>query len=81
MDAAKIAFRMSRYREAKGLIDTFFATTPTASRLGSWASGWPMPVAATTPCSRSTSAMSRGCAELGVPPSDEVRRLVTQLRR
>ncbi len=81
IDAARLAFRLSRYREGRQLVETVLRESP--HREQAWqlaislahASGSDDAVLALY--QRYVSAM-RG---LGVAPSAEVRRLVTQLRR
>jgi DNA-binding SARP family transcriptional activator len=81
LDAAKLAFRLSRYREARQLVDDVLKDSP--YREQAWqlaislahASGSDDAVLALY--QRYTATMR----EFGVAPSAEVRRLVTQLRR
>jgi DNA-binding SARP family transcriptional activator len=81
VDAAKLAFRLSRYREARQLVDDVLRVSP--YREQAWqvaislahASGSDDAVLALY--QRYTATMR----EFGVAPSAEVRRLVTHLRR
>ncbi|MGV9349264.1 BTAD domain-containing putative transcriptional regulator [Streptomyces spiralis] len=81
IEAARLAFRLSRYREARQLVEDVLKTSP--YREQAWqlaislahASGSDDAVLALY--QRYTAAMR----EVGVAPSAEVRRLVTQLRR
>ncbi|MFF3559600.1 BTAD domain-containing putative transcriptional regulator [Streptomyces sp. NPDC002574] len=81
VDAATLAYRMNRLREAKGLVDCVLRDDPyreqawqLAIRLG-YASG--SDDAVLSVYQRYVARMR----ELGVAPSEEVRRLVTQLRQ
>ncbi|MET8537607.1 BTAD domain-containing putative transcriptional regulator [Streptomyces sp. NPDC005065] len=81
VDAAKLAYRLNRLREAKGLVDYVLRDDPYREQAWQlaiqfeYASGSDDAVLALY--KRYVARMK----ELGVAPSDEVRRLVTQLRR
>ena len=81
VDAAKLAFRMNRYREAKGLIDQVLRDDPYREQ------AWQLAIRLAHASGSDDAVLSlyqryvARMRELGVPPSDEVRRLVTQLRR
>lgn len=81
VDAAKIAFRLSRYREAKGLVDNVLRDDPYREQ------GWQLAIRLAHASGSDDAVLAlyqryvARMRELGVPPSDEVRRLVTRLRR
>jgi DNA-binding SARP family transcriptional activator len=80
-DAAKLAFMLSRYREARQYVEDVLKTSPYSEQ------GWQLAIslahasgsddAVLSLYQRYTSTMR----EFGVPPSAEVHRLVTRLRR
>jgi len=81
VDAAKLAFRMNRYREAKGLVDHVLRDDPYREQ------AWQLAIKLAHASGSDDAVLAlyqryvARMRELGVPPSDEVRRLVTQLRR
>ncbi|MEU4097857.1 BTAD domain-containing putative transcriptional regulator [Streptomyces sp. NPDC026673] len=81
VDAAKLAYRMNRYRQARGLVDYVLREDPYREQ------AWRLAIqlAHASGSDDAVLALYQRYAvrmrELGVPPSDEVRRLVTQLRR
>jgi len=81
VDAAKLAFRMNRYREAKGLVDYVLREDPYREQ------AWHLTIKLAHASGSDDAVLAlyqryvARMRELGVPPSDEVRRLVTQLRR
>ncbi|WP_344114054.1 BTAD domain-containing putative transcriptional regulator [Nocardioides humi] len=81
VDAATIAYQLSRYREAKGWIDEVLQEDPYREQ------AWQLAIrlAQGTGSDDAVLALYQRYAarmrELGVPPSDDVRRLVTQFRR
>lgn len=81
VDAARLAYRMNRYREAKGLVDRVLREDPYREQ------AWQLAIrlAHASGSDDAVLALYQRYAvrmrELGVPPSDEVRRLVIQLRR
>jgi DNA-binding SARP family transcriptional activator len=81
IDAAKLAFRLCRYREARQLVDDVLKTSPHREQ------AWQLAISlahasgsddAVLPLYQRYAATMR---EFGVAPSAEVRRLVTHLRR
>ncbi|MET8325758.1 BTAD domain-containing putative transcriptional regulator [Streptomyces sp. NPDC005181] len=81
VDAAKLAYRMNRYREAKGLVDYVLREDPYREQ------AWRLAIMLAHASGSDDAVLAlyqryvARMRELGVPPSDEVRRLVTQLRR
>ncbi|MFG2475531.1 BTAD domain-containing putative transcriptional regulator [Streptomyces fagopyri] len=81
VDAAQLACRMNRYREAKGLIDHVLREDPYREQ------AWRLAIKLAHASGSDDAVLAlyqryvARMRELGVPPSDEVRRLVMQLRR
>ncbi|MFJ4467212.1 BTAD domain-containing putative transcriptional regulator [Streptomyces sp. NPDC089424] len=81
VDAAKLAYRMNRYREAKGLADRVLRDDPYREQ------AWQLAIRLAHASGTDDAVLAlyqryvARMRELGVPPSDEVRRLVMQLRR
>ena len=81
IDAAKIAYRMNRYREAKALVDQVLREDPYREQ------AWQLAIRLAHASGSDDAVLAlyqryvARMRELGVPPSEEVRRLVTQLRR
>ncbi|MFD7445113.1 BTAD domain-containing putative transcriptional regulator [Streptomyces sp. NPDC059909] len=81
VDAAKLAYRMNRYREAKGLVDSVLREDPYREQ------AWQLAIRLAHASGSDDGVLAlyqqyvARMRELGVPPSDEVRRLVMQLRR
>ncbi|MFF3462379.1 BTAD domain-containing putative transcriptional regulator [Streptomyces sp. NPDC001984] len=81
VDAARLAYRMNRYREAKGLVDRVLREDPYREQ------AWQLAIRLAHASGSDDAVLALyqryvvRMRELGVPPSDEVRRLVTQLRR
>ncbi|WP_240634173.1 MULTISPECIES: BTAD domain-containing putative transcriptional regulator [Streptomyces] len=81
VDAAKLAYRMNRYREAKGLVDRVLREDPYREQ------AWQLAIRLAHASGSDDAVLAlyqryvARMRELGVPPSDEVRRLVMQLRR
>ncbi|GAA1587043.1 hypothetical protein GCM10009789_45730 [Kribbella sancticallisti] len=81
VDAAKLAYRMNRYREAKDLVDHVLREDPYREQ------AWQLAIKLAHASGSDDAVLAlyqryvARMRELGVPPSDEVRRLVTQLRR
>ncbi|MGW3870658.1 BTAD domain-containing putative transcriptional regulator [Streptomyces sp. NPDC005055] len=81
VDGAKLAYRMNRYRQAKGLVDYVLREDPYREQ------AWRLAIqlAHASGSDDAVLALYQGYVvrmrELGVPPSVEVRRLVTQLRQ
>ncbi|MFD5571708.1 BTAD domain-containing putative transcriptional regulator [Streptomyces cadmiisoli] len=81
IDAAKLAYRMNRYREAKGLVDIVLREDPYREQ------AWQLAIRLAHASGSDDGVLAlyqryiARMRDLGVPPSDEVRRLVMQLRR
>jgi DNA-binding SARP family transcriptional activator len=81
IDAAKMAYRLNRYREAKALVDEVLREDPYREQ------GWQVAIRIAHASGSDDAVLAHyqryvgRMRELGVAPSDEVRRLVTQLRR
>ncbi|MGW1544104.1 BTAD domain-containing putative transcriptional regulator [Streptomyces sp. NPDC002309] len=81
VDAAKLAFRMNRYGEAKRLVDRVLREDPYREQ------AWQLAISLAHASGSDDAVLAlyqryvARMRELGVPPSDEVRRLVAQLRR
>ncbi|WP_240634083.1 BTAD domain-containing putative transcriptional regulator [Streptomyces dengpaensis] len=81
VDAAKLAYRMNRYREAKGLVDSVLREDPYREQ------AWRLAITLAHASGSDDAVLAlyqryvMRMGELGVPPADEVRRLLTQLRR
>jgi DNA-binding SARP family transcriptional activator len=81
VDAAKLAYRMNRYREARGQVECVLREDPYREQ------AWQLAIklAHASGSDDAVLALYRRYVgrmrELGVPPSEELRRLVTQLRR
>jgi DNA-binding SARP family transcriptional activator len=79
--AANLAYRMNRYREAKGLVDRVLREDPYREQ------AWQLAIRLAHASGSDDVVLAlyqryvARMRELGVPPSDEVRRLVVQLRR
>ncbi|MGI5142872.1 MULTISPECIES: BTAD domain-containing putative transcriptional regulator [unclassified Streptomyces] len=79
--AAKLAYQMNRYREAKGLVDHVLREDPYREQ------AWQLAIRLAHASGSDDAVLAlyqryvARMRELGVPPSDEVRRLVVQLRR
>ncbi|MET8412513.1 BTAD domain-containing putative transcriptional regulator [Streptomyces sp. NPDC005195] len=80
VDAAKLAYRLNRFREAKGLVDHVLRDDPYREQ------AWQLAIRLEYASGSDDAVLSlfqryvARMRELGVAPSDEVRRLVTQLR-
>ncbi|MGI5142844.1 MULTISPECIES: BTAD domain-containing putative transcriptional regulator [unclassified Streptomyces] len=81
VDAAKLAYRLNRLREAKGLVDYVLRDDPYREQ------AWQLAIQLEYASGSDDEALAlyrryvARMRELGVAPSDEVRRLVAQLRR
>lgn len=81
VDAAKISFRLNRYGEAKALVDHVLREDQYREQ------AWQLAIKLAHASASDDAVLAlyqryvARMRELGVPPSDEVRRLVTQLRR
>jgi DNA-binding SARP family transcriptional activator len=81
VDAAKLAYRLNRLREAKGLVDYVLRDDPYREQ------AWQLAIQLAYASGSDDAVLAlyqryvARMRELGVPPSDEVRRLVTRLRR
>jgi len=81
VDAARLAYRMNRYREAKDLVDVVLLEDPYREQ------AWQLAIqlARASGCDDTVLVLYKRYAarmqDLGVAPSDEVRRLVADLRR
>jgi len=81
VDAARLAYRMNRYREAKDLIDVVLAEDPYREQ------AWQLAIqlAHASGCDDTVLALYKRYVgrmrDLGVAPSDEVRRFVEDLRK
>jgi ATP/maltotriose-dependent transcriptional regulator MalT len=81
IEAAKLAFRLSRYREARQLVDDVLKASPYREQ------AWQLAISLAHACGSDDSVLglyqryTAAMREFGVAPSAEVRRLVTQLRR
>ncbi|MFG3658589.1 BTAD domain-containing putative transcriptional regulator [Streptomyces sp. NPDC047706] len=81
IDAARLAYRMNRYREAKGLVDQVLREDPYREQ------AWQLAIRLAHASGSDDAVLALyqryvvRMRDLGVPPSDEVRRLVVQLRR
>ncbi|GAA3774882.1 BTAD domain-containing putative transcriptional regulator [Streptomyces chiangmaiensis] len=81
VDAAKLAYRMNRYREAKGLVDSVLREDPYREQ------AWQLAIRLAHASGSDDGVLAlyqryiARMRDLGVPPSDEVRRLVMQVRR
>ncbi|MFJ4848667.1 MULTISPECIES: BTAD domain-containing putative transcriptional regulator [unclassified Streptomyces] len=80
VDAARLAYRMNRYRQAKGLVDRVLREDPYREQ------AWRLAIQLAHASGSDDAVLALyqryvvRMRELGVPPSDEVRRLVAQLR-
>ncbi|MFD7874703.1 BTAD domain-containing putative transcriptional regulator [Streptomyces sp. NPDC059766] len=79
--AAKLAYRMNRYREAKGLVDHVLREDPYREQAWQLAIGLAHASGSDDAVLALYQRYVARMRELGVPPSDEVRRLVVRLRR
>ncbi|MER5688840.1 BTAD domain-containing putative transcriptional regulator [Streptomyces sp. NPDC002205] len=81
VDGAKLAYRMNRYRQAKGLVDYVLREDPYREQ------AWRLAIQLAHASGSDDAVLALyqryvvRMRELGVPPSVEVRRLVTQLRQ
>ncbi|GGT00489.1 BTAD domain-containing putative transcriptional regulator [Streptomyces chromofuscus] len=81
MDSARLAYGMNRYREAKGLVDGVLREDPYREQ------AWQLAIRLAHASGSDDAVLAHyqryvaRMRDLGVPPSDEVRRLVMQLRR
>ncbi|MFD7407030.1 BTAD domain-containing putative transcriptional regulator [Streptomyces sp. NPDC059866] len=81
VDAARLAYRMNRYREAKELVDRVLREDPYREQ------AWQLAIRLAHASGSDDAVLAlyqryvARMRDLGVPPSDEVRRLVMQLRR
>ena len=81
VDAAKMSYRLNRYREAKALVDQVLREDPYREQ------AWQLAIQLAHASGSDDAVLTfyqryvARMRELGVPPSEEVRRLVTQLRR
>ncbi|MFF3465294.1 BTAD domain-containing putative transcriptional regulator [Streptomyces sp. NPDC001984] len=81
VDAAKLAYRLNRLREAKGLVDSVLRDDPYREQ------AWQLAIQLEYASGSDDAVLAlyqryvARMGELGVAPSNEVRRLVTQLRR
>lgn len=81
IDTARLAYRMNRYREAKGLVDGVLREDPYREQ------AWQLAIRLAHASGTDDGVLAlyqryvARMRDLGVPPSDEVRRLVMQLRR
>ncbi|MFD8685716.1 BTAD domain-containing putative transcriptional regulator [Streptomyces sp. NPDC059651] len=81
IEAARMAFRLSRYREARHLVDDVLKTSPHREQ------AWQLAISLAHASGSDDSVLALyqrytvAMREFGVAPSAEVRRLVTQLRR
>ncbi|WP_246586026.1 BTAD domain-containing putative transcriptional regulator [Streptomyces yatensis] len=81
VDAAKLAYRLNRLREARGLVDHVLRDDPYREQ------AWQLAIQIEHASGNDDAVLAlyqryvARMSELGVAPSDEVRRLVTQLRR
>lgn len=81
IEAAKLAFRLSRYREARRLVDQVLTTSPYREQ------AWQLAISLAHASGDDDSVLTLyqryrvAMREFGVAPSAEMRRLVTQLRR
>ncbi|MGW1726443.1 BTAD domain-containing putative transcriptional regulator [Streptomyces sp. NPDC002306] len=81
VDAAKVAYRLNQLREAKGLVDCVLRDDPYREQ------AWQLAIRLEHASGSDDAVLAlyqryiARMRELGVAPSDEIRRLVTQLRR
>ncbi|MGW5664675.1 BTAD domain-containing putative transcriptional regulator [Streptomyces sp. NPDC003758] len=81
VEAARLAFRLSRYREARRLVDDVLKDSPYREQ------AWQLAISLAHASGRDDSVLAlyqrytAAMREMGVAPSAEVRRLVAQLRR